>query len=45
MYLIYFQTSGEVTVRVQAETEGVGFDQFLYKRRSVPGDAAFRGDC
>ena len=27
--LIYFQTSGEVTVRVQAGMEGVGFDQFL----------------
>lgn len=27
--LIYFQTSGEVTVRMQAGMEGVGFDQFL----------------
>ena len=27
--LIYFRTSGEVTVRVQAGMEGVGFDQFL----------------
>jgi hypothetical protein len=27
--LIYFRTSGEVTVRVQAGMEGVGFDQFV----------------
>jgi hypothetical protein len=27
--LIYFGTSGEVTVRLQAGMEGVGFDQFL----------------
>lgn len=27
--LVYFQTRGEVTVRVQAGMEGVGFDQFL----------------
>jgi hypothetical protein len=27
--LIYFQTSGEVTVRMQAGMEGVGFDQFV----------------
>lgn len=27
--LIYFRTSGEVTVRMQAGMEGVGFDQFL----------------
>ncbi len=27
--LIYFPTSGEVTVRLQAGMEGVGFDQFL----------------
>ena len=27
--LIYFRTSGEVTVRFQAGMEGVGFDQFL----------------
>jgi len=27
--LIYFKTSGEVTVRMQAGMEGVGFDQFL----------------
>ena len=27
--LVYFRTSGEVTVRVQAGMEGVGFDQFL----------------
>ncbi len=27
--LIYFQTKGDVTVRVQAGMEGVGFDQFL----------------
>ncbi len=27
--LIYFRTSGEVTVRLQAGMEGVGFDQFL----------------
>jgi hypothetical protein len=26
---VYFRTSGEVTVRVQAGMEGVGFDQFL----------------
>jgi hypothetical protein len=28
-YLIYFQTSGEITVRIQAGMEGVGFDQVL----------------
>ena len=27
--LIYFQTSGEVTVRIQAGAEGVGLDQFV----------------
>jgi hypothetical protein len=27
--LVYFQTSGEITVYVQAGMEGVGFDQFL----------------
>jgi hypothetical protein len=27
--LIYFKTSGEVTVRLQAGMEGVGFDQFV----------------
>jgi hypothetical protein len=27
--LIYFQTGGEVTVRMQAGMEGVGFDQFV----------------
>jgi hypothetical protein len=27
--LIYFRTSGEITVRMQAGMEGVGFDQFL----------------
>jgi hypothetical protein len=27
--LIYFRASGDVTVRVQAGTEGVGFDQFV----------------
>jgi hypothetical protein len=27
--LIYFETSGEVTVRLQAGAEGVGFDQFI----------------
>jgi hypothetical protein len=27
--LVYFQTSGEVTVRVQAGAEGVGVDQFI----------------
>jgi len=27
--LIYFQTSGETTVRLQAGSEGVGFDQFI----------------
>jgi hypothetical protein len=27
--LIYFRTSGEITVRVQAGMEGTGFDQFL----------------
>jgi len=27
--LVYFRTSGEVTVRLQAGAEGVGFDQFL----------------
>ena len=27
--LIYFRTSGDVTVRVQAGMEGVGFDQFV----------------
>jgi hypothetical protein len=27
--LVYFRTSGEVTVRLQAGMEGVGFDQFL----------------
>jgi len=27
--LLYFRTSGEVTVRLQAGMEGVGFDQFL----------------
>lgn len=27
--LVYFQNSGEVTVRIQAGMEGVGFDQFL----------------
>lgn len=27
--LIYFRTSGEITVRLQAGAEGVGFDQFL----------------
>jgi hypothetical protein len=26
---IYFRTSGEITVRIQAGMEGVGFDQFL----------------
>jgi hypothetical protein len=27
--LVYFQNSGEVTVRLQAGSEGVGFDQFI----------------
>jgi hypothetical protein len=27
--LIYFRSSGEITVRLQAGMEGVGFDQFL----------------
>jgi hypothetical protein len=27
--LIYFQSSGEITVRLQAGMEGVGFDQFI----------------
>ena len=27
--LVYFGVNGEVTVRVQAGMEGVGFDQFL----------------
>jgi hypothetical protein len=27
--LVYFQNSGEVTVRIQAGAEGVGFDQFI----------------
>ena len=27
--LVYFQNSGEVTVRLQAGSEGVGFDQFV----------------
>ena len=27
--LVYFQSSGEVTVRLQAGAEGVGFDQFI----------------
>lgn len=27
--LVYFQSSGEVTVRLQAGSEGVGFDQFI----------------
>jgi hypothetical protein len=27
--LIYFRNSGEITVRIQAGSEGVGFDQFL----------------
>jgi hypothetical protein len=27
--LVYFQKSGEVTVRIQAGSEGIGFDQFL----------------
>ena len=27
--LVYFQTSGEVTARLQAGAEGVGFDQFI----------------
>jgi len=27
--LVYFGVSGEVTVRLQAGMEGVGFDQFL----------------
>jgi hypothetical protein len=27
--LVYFRTSGEITVRLQAGMEGVGFDQFL----------------
>jgi len=27
--LVYFQTSGEITVRMQAGMEGVGFDQFI----------------
>ena len=27
--LVYFQTSGEITVRLQAGSEGVGFDQFI----------------
>ena len=27
--LVYFPTSGEVTVRIQAGAEGVGFDQFV----------------
>jgi hypothetical protein len=27
--LVYFRNSGEVTVRIQAGSEGVGFDQFL----------------
>lgn len=27
--LVYFKTSGEVTVRLQAGAEGVGFDQFV----------------
>ena len=27
--LIYFRTSGEITVRLQAGMEGVGFDQFV----------------
>jgi hypothetical protein len=28
-HLIYFRTTGEITVRMQAGMEGVGFDQFL----------------
>jgi len=27
--LVYFRTSGDVTVRIQAGAEGVGFDQFI----------------
>jgi len=27
--LVYFRTGGEITVRLQAGMEGVGFDQFL----------------
>ncbi len=27
--LVYFQTGGEVTIRLQAGAEGVGFDQFI----------------
>jgi len=27
--LVYFRASGDVSVRVQAGMEGVGFDQFL----------------
>jgi len=27
--LVYFQTSGEATIRLQAGAEGVGFDQFI----------------
>jgi hypothetical protein len=28
-YLVYFRSSGEITVRIQAGMEGVGFDQLL----------------
>jgi len=31
--LVYFRTSGEVTVRLQAGMEGVGFDQFVLSPR------------
>jgi len=44
--LIYFRTSGQVTVRLQAGMEGVGFDQFLLSPARFldkqPSDAVVR---
>lgn len=44
--LIYFRTSGEVTVRLQAGMEGVGFDQFLLSpaqfREKPPSEAVVK---
>jgi len=34
--LVHFRTSGDVTVRLQARREGVGFDQFLLSSTRFP---------
>ena len=44
--LIYFATTGEVTVRLQAGMEGVGFDQFILSparfKTQAPAEAVVR---